>query len=66
MPLYDLYCKCGHEEERILKLDQETPKCPKCGYQMKKAMSATIFILKGRGWESDGYSKNRLSKRKKR
>lgn len=60
MPLYDLYCDdCKHEEEKSLKLDQETPKCPKCGQQMKKAISCTSFVLKGGGWASDGYSKNK-------
>ena len=57
MPLYDLYCKCGYEEEKILKLDEEMPICPKCGHQMKKAVSTTTFILKGSGWAADGYNK---------
>lgn len=59
MPLYDLYCICGHEEETILKLDEETPPCPECGEKMKKAMSRTSFILKGRGWAPDGYNKGK-------
>ena len=59
MPLYDLHCKCGYEEEKILKLDQEPPLCPKCGHQLKKVISATTFVLKGGGWAADGYSKNK-------
>ena len=55
MPLYDLYCICGYEEETILKLDEETPPCPECGEKMKKATSCASFILKGTGWASDGY-----------
>ena len=57
MPLYNLYCKCGYEQEAILKLDQETPPCPKYGEKMKKAMTCTSFKLKGRGWALDGYVK---------
>ena len=58
MPLYDLYCNCGYKKERLFKLGQEVPSCPKCGHKMKKAMSCTNFILKGRGWAKDGYSNN--------
>lgn len=40
MPLYDMYCaSCNHKQEIILKLDEETPPCPKCGERMKKAAS---------------------------
>jgi len=60
MPLYDTYCDhCGHEKEVILKLDQEAPSCPKCGEKMKIATSCTSFILKGKGWAKDGYSKDK-------
>lgn len=55
MPLYDIQCTCGNKQEILLKLDQKTPLCPKCGHQMKKMMSATTFILKGSGWAKDGY-----------
>ena len=57
MPLYDLYCNCGYVKEEVLKLDQEMPSCPKCGHQMRKAITGTTFILKGSGWAKDGYSK---------
>lgn len=59
MPLYDLYCKCGYEQESILKLDQETPLCPKCEEKMKKAVTCTTFLLKGRGWALDRYDKGK-------
>ena len=59
MPLYSLYCGCGYEQETILKLDQETPSCPKCGEKMKKAVTCTSFILKGHGWANDGYDKGK-------
>lgn len=60
MPLYDVFCKkCGYKEEIVLKLDEETPPCPKCGEKMEKAVSCTSFILKGTGWASDGYNKGK-------
>ena len=43
----------------MLKLDEETPPCPKCGEKMKKAVSCTTFVLKGKGWASEGYSKGK-------
>ena len=57
MPLYDIECICNYKDEIYLKLDQETPRCPKCGEQMKKMIAATTFILKGGCWACDGYSK---------
>lgn len=62
MPLYDIYCDCGYKQEIILKLTQEIPLCPKCGQKMKKAVSSVPFILKGRGWAKDGYSKDKPRK----
>ena len=60
MPLYDIYCdNCKHGQEIILGLDEEVPPCPECGEKMKKAVSCTSFILKGRGWGSDGYNKGK-------
>jgi putative FmdB family regulatory protein len=56
MPLYDFKCeKCEYEVEKQIKLDDKAPDCPKCGRSMTKLMSATSFILKGSGWERDGY-----------
>ena len=58
MPLHDVYCEgCDYADEIILKLNEETPLCPKCGCQTKKAMSSSTFVLCGGGWASDGYSK---------
>lgn len=56
MPLYDFKCEvCGHEMEKQIKLYDKAPDCPSCGRSMVKLMSATSFILKGSGWERDGY-----------
>ena len=56
MPLYEFKCEnCGHEMEKYIKLADKEPNCPSCGRSMVKLMSATAFILKGSGWERDGY-----------
>lgn len=64
MPLYDLYCDCGHTKEQVLKLDEQEPVCDKCNLQMKKAMSAPAFHLKGSGWYKDHYGLKRPAKKK--
>ena len=59
MPLYELICpKCRQEKEEFLKLNEQEPVCDKCGVQMRKAMSAPAFILKGTCWASDSYGLN--------
>ena len=56
MPLYELKCKsCGHEIEKLVKLDAKLPNCPLCGRSMVKLISTTSFILNGNNWEKDGY-----------
>lgn len=65
MPLYDLYCSCGHTKETFLKLNEEEPVCDNCGLQMKKAMSAPAFHLKGKGWfKTDRYGLEKTTKNK--
>lgn len=56
MPLYDVVCDCGFRKEVVLKLNGEEPVCDVCGLQMRRAVSAPAFVLKGGGWASDGYS----------
>lgn len=56
MPLYELVCNsCGFTKEEILKLNEKEPVCDRCGEQMKKAMSAPAFVLKGACWAADNY-----------
>ena len=57
MPLYDFECKnCGHEEEILVKLDEDDPNCSKCDERMDKVISSPVpFILKGSRWASDSY-----------
>lgn len=62
MPLYDLMCSCGYTKEYMLKLEEQEPVCDVCGLQMKKAISAPAFILKGGCWGSDGYSRANKTK----
>ncbi len=64
MPLYDLFCGCGNSKEVFLKLDEAEPVCEKCGNQMKRAISAPAFILKGGGWAADGYGFQQTKKSK--
>lgn len=59
MPIYEYVCEiCGEEVEKLQKLDDPPPKCPKEDEHgdMKKKVSQTSFSLKGGGWASDGYS----------
>jgi len=60
MPIYEYECKkCKHVKEIVMRIVDEPPRtmvCPKCKGEMKKIISQTSFILKGRGWADDGYS----------
>lgn len=55
--IYEYECqKC----EKILEIEQkisEEPldKCPECGHVIKRIISNTSFVLKGKGWFKDGY-----------
>lgn len=64
MPLYDLYCDCGHTKEEFLKLNEKLPVCDKCGLTMKKALSAPAFHLKGHCWAHDNYGNKKISSKK--
>jgi putative FmdB family regulatory protein len=51
MPIYDYVCVgCGHEIEVIHSVTADSPSCPKCGGQMKKAIVAPAVHFKGSGW----------------
>lgn len=58
MPIYEYECqKCNHAfsiQQRMS--DQQKRKCPKCEKRsLKKLISPSSFILKGKGWFKDGY-----------
>ncbi len=59
MPLYEYQCcKCKNviEEFHSINNIKETINC-KCGYTAKRIISKTSFILNGKGWAADGYTK---------
>jgi len=50
MPLYDLYCDCGHEEEGLLEMYEDNLVCPECGSVMSRAVGSNIMVkMKGEG-----------------
>ena len=50
MPLYDLYCECGHDEERLLGIYEPNPTCSDCGSDMNKKIGSNIMVkMKGEG-----------------
>jgi len=57
----DYKCKqCGIEFEYLSVRSDDKPECPKCEAKEDqlevKIPTKTSFILKGKGWEKDGYS----------
>lgn len=59
MPLYRLLCKdCDKAIDRLCKVD-ESVRCRKCGKVMKRLPTQASFMLKGDGWSSDNYCKNK-------
>lgn len=57
MPIYEYSCtKCKVTKELILSIkSKEKPICKKCKTIMKRKISKSTFILKGKGWFKDGY-----------
>ena len=65
MPIREYQCEeCETILERIENIDelQEPMTCDKCEIQMERIISKTTFILKGGGWEKDGYQKTTKGK----
>ncbi len=58
MPIYEYACPaCGHEFEKILKVNDPAPPCPSCAsVDVQKKMSLAAFHLKGGGWYADAYA----------
>lgn len=66
MPIRDLWCECGHEEKDVIVgIDEEYPKCPKCGETMKNLCRCASFQLKYDprkdtvSWGNEGYATSR-------
>ncbi len=57
---YEYLCvSCGHEFETEQSIkDSQLIECPKCGLDKltRQCNGGSGFILKGGGWEKDGYS----------
>ncbi|MBC8298019.1 MAG: zinc ribbon domain-containing protein [Pelagibacterales bacterium] len=57
MPFYTYKCeKCNTNKEVLVKDKDEVISCPKCASILKRLITKTSFVLKGRGWEKDGYA----------
>ena len=65
IPTHDYKCStCEHEFEIFYKTQSERDEeeqfqtCPECGSPVIERLisKGTSFILKGRGWERDGYN----------
>lgn len=58
MPLYEYKCeKCGHRFEKIEKVSAaEVKKCPKCGANAPRQLSAPGIQFKGSGWYVTDYA----------
>ena len=56
--MYEYSCPdCEHDFEQLVKVDDPTLPCPKCGGdQVQKKVSQSTFKLAGGGWANDGYS----------
>jgi len=57
MPFYTYKCeKCNTKKEALVKDKDEVISCLKCTSILKRLITKTSFVLKGRGWEKDGYA----------
>ena len=63
MPLYEYQCpQCGEREEIIQRVsDPPQPRCPKCGTEMKKLISAPAIQFKGSGFYKTDYASKSAS-----
>jgi len=62
MPSYEFKCEeCNIVMEKYLPISTRIKfiLCHKCGGKAKKIISNSSFILKGRGWYTDGYNKEK-------
>ena len=58
MPLYEYQCpKCGRFELIRKFADEPLTKCPTCGSEIQKLMSAPAIQFKGTGWYVTDYAK---------
>jgi putative FmdB family regulatory protein len=56
MPIYEFKCEpCEESFEKLMRHSDPVPACPQCDGTAERQISAASFILKGGGWEKDGY-----------
>lgn len=66
MPIYEFEClACGHRFERLQKLSAPDPTdCPTCAKpEVKRAVTAAAFRLKGGGWYETDFKGDKDKKR---
>lgn len=66
MPIYEYECSsCGNRFDKLQKLSDPDPTdCPKCGVaQVKRAITAAAFRLKGAGWYETDFKSDKDKKR---
>jgi len=55
MPIFDVRCECGYEEEiLVMGKGKSIPFCPECNKRMKKIIGAPNFKVNGFS-EANGY-----------
>lgn len=67
MPLYEYKClACGSSFEVLQKVNEpRLKKCPKCGGQLNKILSAPAIQFKGSGWYVTDYAQNKKPEKEK-
>ncbi len=57
MPVYEYKCKrCDKQFEVMQKInDDPLAECSSCGGELKKLVTSTSFVLKGKGWYVTDY-----------
>ena len=57
MPIYEYRCpECGHEFEKMQKVDAPVPECPDCeSSEVEKKVSLSSFQLTGSGFYATDY-----------
>lgn len=66
MPIYEFEClSCGQRFDRLQKMSDPDPTdCPSCGAaQVKRALTAAAFRLKGGGWYETDFKGDKDKKR---
>lgn len=66
MPLYAYKCaKCGHEFEKIEKLDApHRQRCPRCKGRAERQLAAPAIQFKGAGWYVTDYARGGSGEKK--